>query len=90
MSAVKVQKAEWVIVLNPDAIDPEGETVEYYKDPRTMGTITTRSPISAEWFDSQQQAESLLTKLKKGKSGSMFENAEICRLILGLQRNVSC
>lgn len=83
--SVKVQKSTWVIVLNPEAIAPEGEVVEYYKDPRTLGTISTRSPISAEWFDSETQAQSLLDKLRRGKSSKTFRDAVTCRMIIGLE-----
>lgn len=83
--SVKVQKSMWVIVINPPAISIEGQDVEYYKDPRTMGTISTRSPISAEWFDSEIQALTLLDKLKRGKSSKTFHEAVACRMIIGLE-----
>lgn len=85
MSSVCVQKSTYVIVIKPEAITMPDGVVEYYKDPRTMDTITTRSFISAEWFDEKERAHSMLLKLKKGKSKKLFAHAKVSRLIIGLQ-----
>lgn len=86
MSSIKVQKATWVIVVNPKDIPFENNTVEYYTDPSHFGAITTRSYVSANWFDEQRDANAVLKKLKTRKdTAKTFKEAEARRLVIGLQ-----
>lgn len=72
--------------MNPSSIDDQNTTASYYRDQDVYGTgLSTRSFMSAQWYEDIDLATGDLKNLKRnGKTSKESENAEIKRLVIGL------